>query len=115
MHVIDETREHRRWARMEHWYVEYLDTKEIIDMETGLVVDTMDPDCNLCGKKRTKDGHDPCIANLPGVKFACCGHGTDQGYIFFENGTIIYGKFGRIIMNADTEIEETIYTPFFGW
>lgn len=48
--------------------------------------------CPKCQKKQTKDGHDPCIANLPGVKFACCGHGVDDGYIWFEDGTFITGK-----------------------
>jgi hypothetical protein len=45
--------------------------------------------CVKCGKPRTKEGHDPCIANLPGVKYACCGHGREDGYICFENGGLI--------------------------
>jgi len=45
--------------------------------------------CLLCDKPRTPDGHDPCIANLPGVKFACCGHGVRKGYVSFDNGIII--------------------------
>ena len=32
---------------------------------------------------------DPCLGMLPGVNFACCGHGTDNGYIAFENGVTI--------------------------
>ena len=43
--------------------------------------------------KRTPEGHDPCIANLPGVVFACCGHGVKEGYVCFESGTIIRGDF----------------------
>ncbi len=31
--------------------------------------------CLACGQYRTPEGHDPCIANLPGVDSACCGHG----------------------------------------
>lgn len=31
------------------------------------------PKCNLCP---TDKGHDACIADLPGVAFACCGHGV---------------------------------------
>lgn len=27
-----------------------------------------------CGIPRTRRGHDGCIADLPGVHFACCGH-----------------------------------------
>ncbi len=46
--------------------------------------------CNaVCGK-----GHDPCIANLPGTRHACCGHGRDTtpvsnspaGYVALEDG-----------------------------
>lgn len=31
--------------------------------------------CPRCAQRPTEDGHDPCIANLPGVRNACCGHG----------------------------------------
>ncbi len=48
--------------------------------------------CTKCGKMPV-NGHDACIANLPGVKNACCGHGKTEGYIHFENGTVIRGKF----------------------
>ena len=54
--------------------------------------------CKKCGKLPTKDGHDDCISNLPGVKNACCGHGK-EGYIQFIDGTIIRGVF---------EVERTI-------
>lgn len=46
-----------------------------------------------CGKENNKNDHDACISNLPGVINACCGHGTEEGYIQFENGVIIRGKF----------------------
>lgn len=49
--------------------------------------------CPKCGKCVTKDGHDPCIANLPGVENACCGHGIKEGYIAFKNGPVIRGNF----------------------
>ena len=39
------------------------------------------------------DGHDACIANLPGVKNACCGHGVKRGYVHFENDRVIRGTF----------------------
>ena len=42
--------------------------------------------CAACKQARTPEGHDPCIANLPGVLFACCGHGNTDGYIKFEDG-----------------------------
>ncbi len=49
--------------------------------------------CPKCDMLPTNDGHDPCIANLPNVKFACCGHGVDQAYVAFTNGTpVIRGE-----------------------
>lgn len=47
---------------------------------------TVDSDGNVTGYA------DPCVGILPGVKFACCGHGDQRyegAYIFFENGVII--------------------------
>lgn len=46
--------------------------------------------CKLCDEPRTERGHDPCIANLPGVVFACCGHGLENGYIKFTDGRALY-------------------------
>jgi hypothetical protein len=46
--------------------------------------------CPRCGGLRTPEGHDPCIANLPGVTAACCGHGIGIGYILFEDHRAIY-------------------------
>jgi hypothetical protein len=56
--------------------------------------------CKNCGlkctsKERVKDSlgrvgyADPCMGILPGVLFACCGHGRKSGYIFFENGVTV--------------------------
>ena len=46
--------------------------------------------CNLCGKGRVKK-MDPCIVNLPDVKFACCGHGVkgddNFGYVYMNEGS----------------------------
>ncbi len=43
--------------------------------------------CKKCGDYFTEDGHDPCIANLPNVQNACCGHAdTSQAYIQFNDG-----------------------------
>jgi hypothetical protein len=49
--------------------------------------------CDQCGWKRTAEGHDPCISNLPGVLNACCGHGIEAGYVQFENGVTLRGVF----------------------
>lgn len=48
--------------------------------------------CPRCGLTATEEGHDPCIANLPEVEYACCGHGIDdfqQAYIKYSNGEVI--------------------------
>jgi hypothetical protein len=60
--------------------------------------------CVKCGLKRTAAGHDPCIANLPGVRHACCGHGVHSGYIYFENGILINGQFDEL--KYDPEFDE---------
>lgn len=44
--------------------------------------DTLKPadgarECRLCHKMPTAQGQDPCIACLPGVAHACCGHGVE--------------------------------------
>jgi len=41
--------------------------------------------CGRCGKPPTATGQDPCIADLPGVRAACCGHGG-LGYVLFDGG-----------------------------
>lgn len=58
--------------------------------ETGWV-------CPECGLARGEDKVDPCLGKLPGVLFACCGHGgktPNTGYIYFENGTCV--RFGEL-------------------
>lgn len=57
--------------------------------------------CPSCGLKREQDfGPDPCLGELPGVRFACCGHGgfgDCPGYIMFNNGkTVRFGSYGRV-------------------
>ena len=49
--------------------------------------------CKRCKKPPTKEGHDACLGTLPGVKYACCGHGEQPGYIMFTNGVVIRGDF----------------------
>ena len=69
-----------------------------IEDTTWKYADTHEPatikrPCIKCGQLQTKEGHDYCIRNLPGVKNACCGHGVEEGYIQFEDGRIIRGTF----------------------
>ena len=48
--------------------------------------------CEACGLPPV-DGCDGCIGRLPGVLFACCGHGKRQGYVMFSNGLVLRGRF----------------------
>jgi hypothetical protein len=49
--------------------------------------------CSNCGRTPSEDRHDGCIANLPGVNYACCGHGIKGlGYLYMSNGTLIYER-----------------------
>lgn len=53
-------------------------------------------ECPKCHLKRGPDKHDPCLGELPGVKYACCGHdgssSITMGYIYFANGKLIRFK-----------------------
>jgi hypothetical protein len=49
--------------------------------------------CGKCNESITADGHDPCIANLPGVLNACCGHGGEHDiYVMFEDRSVKRGE-----------------------
>jgi len=65
----------------------YSDTKEVI------TEDILGRKCPRCKQSETPEGADPCIANLPGVIAACCGHGLNdfagKGYILFSDSTCI--------------------------
>lgn len=50
------------------------------------------PACPKCRKMPTKDNHDPCIANLPNVIHACCGHGVEEPYVMFSDRSVLRGK-----------------------
>lgn len=73
-----------------HWIVQNGDKWYYVDGGDELDWDNPRP-CPQCGKRRTKEGHDPCIAELPGVSAACCGHGIEEGYILFNSGIAVYG------------------------
>ena len=50
----------------------YSDNKEGVDI---------DRPCIKCGKMPTKEGHDSCLSCIPGIRFACCGHGKENPYL----------------------------------
>lgn len=57
--------------------------------------------CARCGHYPNENGDDYCIQNLGHVVNACCGHGTHEGYIMFDDGTIISGNF--TVIRKDSE------------
>lgn len=57
--------------------------------------------CARCGHYPNENGDDYCIQNLGYVVNACCGHGTHEGYIMFDDGTIISGNF--TVIRKDSE------------
>ena len=96
MHKIDKTRPYTIFYEMGRKCIRYTDS-EIYWEDNGQPYSRNNRRrCKACGLSRKKSGHDPCIENLPGVKFACCGHGIEPGYIYFENGTIVRGDFNRV-------------------
>jgi hypothetical protein len=77
-------------------------------VDTGEPFDDRRP-CAHCNRQATRRQHDACIADLPGVVFACCGHGlcTDhtftgdrQSYIGFKDGSTVSGPLARAYMRA---------------
>lgn len=73
----------------------YRDTGEPVAYHTNGVGPLVPAEraCPACKRSQTAAGHDPCIANLPGVWAACCGHGVESGYVAFDNGVRIGGMF----------------------
>lgn len=52
--------------------------------------------CTWCAMRRLPNGNDPCLGTLPGVKFACCGHGQGGSYVMFRGGKVIRGPFDHM-------------------
>ena len=71
----------------------------------------IDGECALCHQCKTEEGHDPCIANLPGVMYACCGHGTGDGYIKFVDGRTI--RFDPKEVDLDLPTANSNGAPFY--
>lgn len=66
------------------WY--YSDTGDPVIYSKG-------KPCGKCDKPYTSEGHDPCIASLPYIRNACCGHGEPQeAYLQFMNGKCVRGR-----------------------
>jgi len=59
----------------------FADTGE--EFETGHIPERP---CAHCGKMALPGGEDACLGHLPGVSAACCGHGVEDGCIFYDDG-----------------------------
>lgn len=49
--------------------------------------------CARCGHYPNEDGDDHCIQGLGKVVNACCGHGNKDGYVMFDDGRVLRGRF----------------------
>jgi hypothetical protein len=52
--------------------------------------------CGHCDRLRMPEGYDACLGRLPGVASACCGHGERDGYVRFESGLVLHGRWEHI-------------------
>jgi hypothetical protein len=67
----------------ECWY--YVDTGEILHPHAKPT-----RPCPKCGLRPTEEGHDGCLGTLPGVRWACCGHGVEGAYLVWNDGWAYY-------------------------
>lgn len=74
--------------------------------ETRVGCEGQDTACGLCGARRSAEEHDACIANLPGVAYACCGHGVRQAYVSFVTGHVIRGQFDHVRTRLRARLKE---------
>ena len=52
-----------------HWYFD--DTHQLVEWKQERA-------CKKCNQVRLPTGEDPCLGHIPGVEYACCGHGIDE-------------------------------------
>lgn len=66
---------------MRGWPVVSIDGQWYYADDTTLADDSRP--CPRCGKLPV-DGMDACMADSPGIRAGCCGHGVHVGYISFD-------------------------------
>lgn len=74
-------------------YVDNIGERRYKDNDELITEDAEYRPCGKCGEYPTEDGDDACLGELTSVVNACCGHGRHKGYIQFDNGITIRGKF----------------------
>ncbi len=97
------------WARVHGSEVRYEDGVWIyLD---GTLVEGNPRPCPTCASMPTVEGHDGCLGTLPGVRFACCGHGdSDCAYVMFEDGHTIRGVDALTFMaSSPTTLRQSRY------
>lgn len=69
---------------------------------------TGDRPCPFC-HKYSINGMDACLGKLPGVRYADCGHGLEQGYILFNNGKrVTLAKIDESYMRSNWKKQEIL-------
>lgn len=64
-------------------------------------------ECGKCGRQVVSGQPDPCLGWLPGVDYACCGHGGSTGYVRFSNGVTIRFPVSKIEQPGEpVEVDE---------
>jgi hypothetical protein len=89
--------EERNATRLTGWLYNDVDRAHDWDGVRDITADL----CLARGQFRTEEFHDPCIANLPGVVFACCGHGRSGCYVdgFFGFGDRVRVFGGALVVD----------------
>ena len=82
----------------------YCDTRQLVE-------DSPPRPCPKCKKLPTAEGHDPCIADLPGVANACCGHGVDKPHVQFESLDTLLLTFSRQTNEGGSSVSEFLDRP----
>ena len=57
-------------------------------------------ECGTCGHTRSREEPDKCMGYLPGVLYACCGHGVDRPYVMVEGRTTFRGDEARYLLET---------------
>jgi len=80
--------------------IEYINNEWVYSDTKKLVSEDKTRACGKCANNETKEGHDACLGELPGLMNACCGHGADEPYIQFLDKTCIRGNDAKIIIDV---------------
>lgn len=59
---------------------EYRDGKWVY-FDNGYSVGNKVRPCKKCGRMPTPEGYDACLGYIQGATSACCGHGTNKGFV----------------------------------